>query len=160
MVIISSVMKLCVVQLLSHIWLFVTPWTAACRAFLSFAISWSCSDSHPLIWWCYLTTSSSVAPFSCPWSLVRALYLSVRGYISRSENSTQYATQEITGGLAEYLLLYCIPSERCQLMLLATVCDNLIECISVKNNFNRMYPRFSRTDLLKNSLSCYPIDSR
>ena len=30
-----------IVQLLSHIWLFVTPWTAACQASLSFTISWS-----------------------------------------------------------------------------------------------------------------------
>ena len=30
-----------VVQLLSHVWLFVTPWTAACQASLSFCISWS-----------------------------------------------------------------------------------------------------------------------
>ena len=30
-----------VVQLLSHVWLFVTPWTAAHQALLSFTISWS-----------------------------------------------------------------------------------------------------------------------
>ena len=30
-----------VVQLLSHVWLFVTPWTAACQASLFFTISWS-----------------------------------------------------------------------------------------------------------------------
>ena len=30
-----------VVQLLSHVWLFVTPWTAACQASLSFTTSWS-----------------------------------------------------------------------------------------------------------------------
>ena len=30
-----------VVQLLSHIWLFVTLWTAACQASLSFTISWT-----------------------------------------------------------------------------------------------------------------------
>ena len=30
-----------IVQLLSHIWLFVTPWIAACQASLSFTISWS-----------------------------------------------------------------------------------------------------------------------
>ena len=30
-----------VFQLLSHIWLFETPWTAACQASLSFTISWS-----------------------------------------------------------------------------------------------------------------------
>ena len=29
------------VQLLSHVWLFVTPWTAACQASLSITISWS-----------------------------------------------------------------------------------------------------------------------
>ena len=30
-----------VVQLLSHVWLFETPWTSACQASLSFTISWS-----------------------------------------------------------------------------------------------------------------------
>ena len=30
-----------VVQLLSRVWLFVTPWTAACQASLSFTISWN-----------------------------------------------------------------------------------------------------------------------
>ena len=30
-----------VVQLLSYFWPFVTPWTAACLAFLSFTVSWS-----------------------------------------------------------------------------------------------------------------------
>ena len=30
-----------VVQSLSHVWFFVTPWTAACQAFLSFSVSWS-----------------------------------------------------------------------------------------------------------------------
>ena len=32
---------LIVVQLLNHVWLFVTPWIAACQASLSFTISWS-----------------------------------------------------------------------------------------------------------------------
>ena len=31
----------CVVQLLSCVWLFVTPWTVACQASQSFTISWS-----------------------------------------------------------------------------------------------------------------------
>ena len=31
----------CVVQLLSHLWLFVTPWTAAYQVSLSFTISWN-----------------------------------------------------------------------------------------------------------------------
>ena len=29
------------VQSLSHVWLFATPWTTACQASLSFAVSWS-----------------------------------------------------------------------------------------------------------------------
>ena len=54
------------VQLLSRVWLFVTPWTAACQAALSITNSWSLlklmsinSRRHP-------TISSSVVPFfSC-----------------------------------------------------------------------------------------------
>ena len=30
-----------VIQSLSHVWFFATPWTAACQASLSFTISWS-----------------------------------------------------------------------------------------------------------------------
>ena len=52
-----------VVQLLSHVWLFETPWTSACQASLSFT-SWVCSDSYPLNQWCYLTISSSATLFS------------------------------------------------------------------------------------------------
>ena len=39
----STESKLCLssVQSLSHVWLFVTPWTAACQAFLSITNSWS-----------------------------------------------------------------------------------------------------------------------
>ena len=31
---------------------------------LSSTISWSCSNSRPLSWWCYLTISSSAVPLS------------------------------------------------------------------------------------------------
>ena len=48
-----------VVQSLSHVHIFATPWTAA-QHFppLSPRV---CSNSYPLSWWCYLTISSSVA---------------------------------------------------------------------------------------------------
>ena len=36
-----SLVMFFVVQLHSRVWLFVTSWTAACQAFLSFTISWS-----------------------------------------------------------------------------------------------------------------------
>ena len=53
-----------VVQLLSCVWLFMTAWTAAHQASLSFTISWSLLKWSPLSWWCHPTISSSVVPFS------------------------------------------------------------------------------------------------
>ena len=65
----NSCIKTIVVQLLSRVWLFVTPWTAARQASLSFT-TWICSNSCPLSQWCHPTISSSVTPFSsCPQSL-------------------------------------------------------------------------------------------
>ena len=37
----TSYLLFLVAHLLSHIWFFATPWTAACQASLSFTISWS-----------------------------------------------------------------------------------------------------------------------
>ena len=54
----------CSVQSLNCVWLFVTPWTAAHQASLSFTISQTCSNSCPLSQWCHPTISSSVVPFS------------------------------------------------------------------------------------------------
>ena len=53
-----------VVQFLSRVWLFGTPWTATHQASVSFAISWSLSSSCPLSQWCHLTISSSATLFS------------------------------------------------------------------------------------------------
>ena len=53
-----------VVQSLSRVCLFVSPWTAACQAFLSFIISQSLLRVTQLSWWCYLTILSSGIPFS------------------------------------------------------------------------------------------------
>ena len=53
-----------VVQSLNCVWLFMTPWAAACQASLSFTISRSCSNSCPLSWWCHPTISSCIASFS------------------------------------------------------------------------------------------------
>ena len=50
--------------MLSCVWLFVTPWTAARQASLSFTNSWSLLKLCPLSWWCHPTISSSVVPFS------------------------------------------------------------------------------------------------
>ena len=53
-----------VVQSFSRVWLFVTLWTAARQASLSFTISQRCSNSCPLSQWSHPCISPSVASFS------------------------------------------------------------------------------------------------
>ena len=58
-----------VVQSLSRVWLFATPWTAASQLLCPSLSLGVCSNSCPLSHWCYPTVSPSVAPFSsCPQS--------------------------------------------------------------------------------------------
>ena len=52
------------VQLLSHVWLFVTPWTAACQSSRLSPTCRACSNSCPLSLWCHPAILSSVVPFS------------------------------------------------------------------------------------------------
>ena len=52
------------IQLLSHVQLFATPWTVACQSSLSFTSPGTCSNSCLLSRWCHPTISSSVIPFS------------------------------------------------------------------------------------------------
>ena len=60
--------KKCIsVQLLSHVWLFATSWTAAsCPAWPAWPspTPGACSNSCPSSWWYHPTISSSVVPFS------------------------------------------------------------------------------------------------
>ena len=54
------------VQLLNHVWLLATWWTAARRLSCPSPTPRTCLDSCPSSWWCHPTISSSVAPFfSC-----------------------------------------------------------------------------------------------
>ena len=55
---------MCSVQLLSHVRLIATPWTAAGQASLSIPTPGACSNSCPSSRWCHPTISSSVVPFS------------------------------------------------------------------------------------------------
>ena len=52
------------VQSLSRVWLFATPWTAACQSSLSITTPKPCSNLCPSSQWCHPTISSSVIPFS------------------------------------------------------------------------------------------------
>ena len=49
----------------SSVWLFVTPWIAACQASLSITNSQSLLKLCLLTWGCHPIISSSVIPFSC-----------------------------------------------------------------------------------------------
>ena len=57
-----------VVEFLSHVWLFTTPWTAARQSSLSL-FPGVCSDSCSLSWWYSLTISSSTDTSSFAFSL-------------------------------------------------------------------------------------------
>ena len=52
------------VQSLSCVWLFVTPWTAARQSSLSITNSWACLNSCKSSQWCHPTVLSSDVPFS------------------------------------------------------------------------------------------------
>ena len=69
--------EIVVVHLLSHVQLFVNPWTSSMLGFPVLHCSPRvCSDSYPLSWWCHPTISSSVAPFSsCPQSFPASRFL-------------------------------------------------------------------------------------
>ena len=51
------------VQLLSHVWLFATPWTVAHQASCPSLTPWVYSNSFASSRWCHPTISSSVIPF-------------------------------------------------------------------------------------------------
>ena len=58
------------IQSLSCVWLFATPWTAACQTSLSITNSWSLLKLMSMSWWCHPTILSSVVPpSSCLQSL-------------------------------------------------------------------------------------------
>ena len=52
------------VQSLSLVQPFATPWTAACRAFLSLTISWSLPKSCALSQWCFQPSHLTLRQFS------------------------------------------------------------------------------------------------
>ena len=85
----SYVPQLAVVQSLSHVWLFVTPWIAACQTSLPFAISWSLlklmsmesvMPSNHLILYCPLLFLPSVFPSIGVFSSESALYIKWLSY--------------------------------------------------------------------------------
>ena len=56
--------RIVVVQLITHVRLFVTPWTATHQASCPSLSPGVCSNLCPFNWWCHPSISSSVDPFS------------------------------------------------------------------------------------------------
>ena len=81
-----------VAQLLSHVQLFASPWTAAHQASYPSQSPRLCSNSCPLSQWCHPTISSSVAPLLLPsvfsnirvFSIESALHIRWPKYLSFS----------------------------------------------------------------------------
>ena len=65
-----------VVQSLSHVWLFVTPWTTACQASLSFIISQSLLEPLSI----ELVMPSNHLILCCPLFFLPSTFLSIRGF--------------------------------------------------------------------------------
>ena len=69
---------LVVVQLLSHVWLFETPWTAAHQALLSFTVFWS------LLRFMSIEMLSNHPILCCPLLLLPSIFLSIRVFSNES----------------------------------------------------------------------------
>ena len=69
-----------VVQSLSHLLLFATPWTATCQASLSFTISWSLLKSLST----ELVMPSNHLILCCPLILLSSIFLSIRVFSNES----------------------------------------------------------------------------
>ena len=68
------------VQLLSHVWLFVTPWTAACQASLSITNSWSLLKFMSI----ESVTPSNHFILCCPLLLPPSIFPSIRVFSNES----------------------------------------------------------------------------
>ena len=74
-----------------------TSWTSAHQALLFFTTSRSLLKSHPLSQWCYLTISSSAAPFSfCLQSFLASRSFPV-GWFSCKATQTQDSVSQVPG---------------------------------------------------------------
>ena len=82
----SQIPRYLVVQSLSHVWLFVTAWTAAHQASLSFTISWSLLRVMPIV----LMIPSNHLILYGPLLLLASMVPSIRVFSSESALCTRW----------------------------------------------------------------------
>ena len=76
-----------VVQSLSHVWLFVTPWTEACQASLSITVSWSLLKFMSI----ELVMPSNHLILCCPLLFLPSIFPSIRVFFQWVSSSHQVA---------------------------------------------------------------------
>ena len=76
-----SICVLVVAQLISCVWLFATPWTAACQAYLSF-LHYLSEFAQTHVYWCPVMPSNYLI-LCCPLLLLPLIFPSIR--VSSSE---------------------------------------------------------------------------
>ena len=79
-----------VVQVLSPIWLFVAPWTAACQAPCLSLPPPVCPDLCPLTQWCYKTISTSPTRLLLP-----SVFPSIKVFSNESEGNIHQTPNEM-----------------------------------------------------------------
>ena len=93
---------LLVVQLLSHVQLFVTPRTVAYPACLSFTISGSLLNSCPLSRWCHAAILPCVIPFSSCISSFPASRSSLMSHLLASGGQSIQTSASVISPSSEY----------------------------------------------------------
>ena len=119
------------------------PWIAACQAFLSFTISRICSNSGPLSWRCYVTISSSAAPFSfclqsflAPGSFLISWLFTLGGQNVEASVSTLVLPMNIQGWLPFSTVTQSCP----------TLC-NPMDCSTPGFPVHHQLPELAQTDV-------------
>ena len=103
------------VQLLSCIWLFATPWTAACQAFLSFTISWSLlkrtsveSVCHSIISFSVIPCSSCLQSFPASGSFLKMQLFASGGQLLELWHQTSNEYSELISFMIEWFILLAV----------------------------------------------------
>ena len=99
-----------VVQLLGHIWLFVTPWAAACQTSLSFSISWSLLKLMSI----ESVMSSNYLILCCPLLFLPSIFPKIRVFFNGSKsidcNIIKKKINQLKISKYNFFLKYRLPS--------------------------------------------------
>ena len=131
------------VQLLSHVWLFVTPWTAACQASLSITNSWSLPK---------LMSIESVMPsnhliFCCPLLLPPSIFPSIKVFSNESVLLIRWPKyRSFSFSISpsnEYLGLISFRMDRLDLLVVQGTLKSLLQQVFTKRDILRRSQQYT-----------------